>query len=353
MLAWVGSYAIFCGEAIDIAMSNREKISPMTAYYLRKLIQANQSQLAWAYDAEAHSVNPDRALVNSVSARLKVISSPKVLEKLVTLHQSLMTSEQGESQQIQSLESQIYEMLGLQRQISLEIENQLTSKNLNYSPQKYGNLLSQLYETIRKIDSIMSPGVTLRYLKKTCPDSNWQPMKFFTGSVSSAQVDQRIFIPNHALEVYEQWADLFCSQCDSIVSEVANERRITPEGTKVTPENPQSVGSDWSNLQQLTKITSWVANTPSPWRSRDVLKLLNAVSSKSVQLIGAEQTRSYLLESCPADKWCHLFLITEMGSIKYSGNICELVTKTRLHQLKVWMEQFWQRCEAIRVESPT
>lgn len=317
----------------------------MTAYYLRKLIHANQSQLIWNDNERSPSV--EQAIMNSVSERLRDIAFPSVIEQLVTLHQSLLTAEQTDRHQLHSLELQIYEILGLQKKKSLDTRSHSDLKKLNYSPQKYRNLLGQLYRTRRKLDSLINPKVTLNYLEKTCPDKSWRLISSASDRVHQP-IEKQILRTKNPLEIYERWTTLLCDLCESILPAMANEMKHIADGSSEEQNNERSIELAWLDLQQTANVAFLVSDALSPKRSRDALKLLNALICKSALLIGAIRTRTYLLESRPNDEWCHMFVITDIGTVKYSGNIRELVTNTRLKMFGQWMEQFWQMCEAMR-----
>lgn len=325
-------------------MRTANKISPMTSYYLRRLIQDNYTQLVRETENPESlvSVDQDSRLIDR--DRLQAINSPAVLEKLVALHQSLVATGQEDSPQIQSVEFQIFNMLGFEQTSMLPAHASSSPTLIKFSPQKCADLLNQLYGLRKKCDSLISPKVTYNYLKKSCPKDDWSQDEEVVRLVSLADEDKRELMTNNRLELYEQWTDSFLQQCEITLPQLAMEAEQRPARNS----NEDQTGTlDWMELRNSCSVAIFISNTPAPRRIRDILKTLNVLYQKSSALIGLDRSRDFLLMSRPNHEWCQLFRISEAGSVSFRGNVRELITNTRLTTFGEWMDTFWELCESL------
>ena len=110
-------------------MSSTIKLSPMTLYYLRKLLREKQGQLIWNH-ADLQQESFESFINTLVSSPENANIALDKLESFVQLRQTLLEEYAENLPPLQSVESAIYALLGL-KTISPQEQNDL-SKSSNY-----------------------------------------------------------------------------------------------------------------------------------------------------------------------------------------------------------------------------
>ncbi|MEM9137825.1 MAG: hypothetical protein AAGB01_10815, partial [Cyanobacteria bacterium P01_F01_bin.42] len=304
-----------------IGMDSVNRVSPMTTYYLRKLVESRLPNLGWKCLYPACDLPHN--FLDSVTTRVRNISYPSVLERLVSVHRTLCLRERTGTTHIQGIELQIYELLGLEHRA----EPNAYVVDPDLTPQKYRSLLGKVYGIVKRIGTLISPKVTRAYFQQLDPQTSPQ----INTKKKEPRLTQHRLQPATRFNVYEKW-----------ISPLGNrwEREQTPALNERT----------WFRLRQSVNIANFIATTPSPRRSDDLLRFLNSLSQECSSVFGCLRIRYYLLESRPEQEWCYSFIISDKNAITYCGNSRETITNVQFGFFGEWIEQFWQRCESYRSE---
>lgn len=333
-------------------MNNPDRLSPMTVYYLRRLLREKKTELTCNLPDQNAVIDLDDYLTQLSRGRIEDLISSKVLEHLVTLHQSLV-SHSGNKTQILDIESQIYEMLSLQWNPPVDIQDKDLIRLENFSPQKCREILRHLYEMKQKYEFLIGPKIVQNYLMKSRPDRDWE-------SVASAPCTQTVADSeredsmSHRLTIYEKWIMAFIQTCESILAQqekTSQKRQLDSQSNESGKNCHDSLTLTWVDVcQKVTQLVSASHNTTNR-RCRDLLKQMNLLLEKSEELLASDIAITYFLESRPQHSWCQMFQISGDGKVIFQGNSWELVTNSRFSLYVQWMKEFMHRCNASTPET--
>lgn len=199
-------------------MGQYQRLSPMTAYYLRKLLEVNQDRLMWKHPDLMGSINLDNIL-KQVGGSFSV--STDVLDRLVLIHQSLSTNPRTGTAQIQDIEFRIFDGLGLKK----------AGDFASSSPSKWEitlttgkDLVNQFNILRQKSVHLLGPKITYQYLLATRPDNDWyQVFKFTENSPISFGGEPLEPLSEEQLTLYLAWAHAFADKCSLIISDFDDE----------------------------------------------------------------------------------------------------------------------------------
>lgn len=94
-------------------MGQFQHFSPMTAYYLRQLLEKKHHQLNWSDSNSNTSITLDNILKHLETKGSGAARKLGLLDRFVFLHQSFASAYPDDSIQVQNIEIKIYECLDL------------------------------------------------------------------------------------------------------------------------------------------------------------------------------------------------------------------------------------------------
>ncbi len=204
-------------------MGPAQRLSPMTAYYLRKLIETNINQLAWKSPEYQGEISLDVILRPSYGG-LAVAGA--VLDQLVMLHQSLTKTYPADSPQVQDVETQIFEGLGLKIAPSTASDEGASIWGIDLHPTAHGSKITgrdlvHHFNAVReKGDHFLGPVITCRYLLETRPSDPWcHTFKFSEKEPISFGGTALAVIKDQHLLVYLQWVRNFAEKCSLVLTD--------------------------------------------------------------------------------------------------------------------------------------
>lgn len=197
----------------------------MTAYYLRKLIEDKQAQLAWKQSDCTQPITLDNIL-EQLSHEDPATSVPlDVLDRVVILHQSLSSSYDSDSPQVRDIEGKIYERLGVQWQQAS------AKKDLSDLPNATSkDLVNQLNALRKKSETLIGPKITHTYLLESRPDSDWC-RRFKVPEKGSISFEGNLMerLPEENLKLYISWANAFTEKCLGIIADFDQDNNSNAE----------------------------------------------------------------------------------------------------------------------------
>ncbi|NJN23697.1 MAG: hypothetical protein HC810_03990 [Acaryochloridaceae cyanobacterium RL_2_7] len=321
-------------------MSNAERVSPMTLYYLRRLIRAKRTELtsnSSMVDIENHL---DLFLSQSNDAGLEREISVRVLEQLVTLHQSLVVHASSDKAQIADIESQIYDMLSLQWKPSQGLSTDLGHLN-QFSPQKCREIIKTLYNMKQKYESLVSPKIVQNYLLKSCPSMDLTKIDSSQSIAVKPPLNEDTI--SSRLSIYEQWIHAFIQTLETVLAHHETAEAVAEnQPMESIPEEVPALS--WSAVCEAATQLAMATRESTPKRCRDLLKQMNHLLETSQGFMNPELAVQYFVATRPNQEWCHMFQLSPDDKVVFKGNSWAIVTHSYFSLYVQWMNAFIQKC---------
>ena len=318
-------------------MSSCERLSPMTLYYLRRLIHSKRTELSIQSPRGEVEGNLDQFLTQLNDLDFNGGISARVLEQLITLHQSLAETHSSANTQIEGIEAQIYNMLSLSWTQQEKYSRQKLGNLSQFSPQKCREIIKTLYCMKQKYESLASPKIVQNYLIKSCPhlDEN-KPGVNQVALVRSALDDKPI---DHRLSTYEQWINAFIQNLENILLQQASRESVSQHESAISgvEELPRL---SWSSVCENAIQIPTTSTKSRPKRCRDLLLHMNRLLEMSQGFMNPELAQQYFVSTRPTHEWCQLFQLSQDDKVLFKGNSWAIVTHSYFKLYVQWMEVF-------------
>jgi hypothetical protein len=202
------------------------KLSPMSSYYLRRLVQAHKEILLKSGDPEATAamvqLDPEGMLSRAGLTEGEIAQRVKELEVLTRAHQSLSSSGTY-PQEMKDLELQIFTLLGWNI-------SQNTAAEAN-SPQPISltgaealNILQDLFKTSV---GYLGGKISGDYLRGACPVEDWAyQLTIQKGNILELRCLSDQILDTSELANIKTWVIQFIQRCSTIIGgfhEIANQ----------------------------------------------------------------------------------------------------------------------------------
>ncbi len=214
-------------------------LTPMTRYYIRRLVQDQAVALGLLTEPLSGSDSQNSAFLDQ-AMDLENLSVTKIaeLDLLVRLHQSFSRLGLGHRAQVQHLESKLFGLLGLVYRS--ERYHAPTPPDLTALAEEYNQARVTLSQTLHYLNQISQVSrkylgdlITRNYWQLTRPHSSWfvdyeltdRAEIVYRGSDDSLLTDEQ-------LAQLQGWLDQFISQCQRVLprfTQMLTKANIAPE----------------------------------------------------------------------------------------------------------------------------
>jgi hypothetical protein len=203
------------------------KLSPMSSYYLRRLVQAHKDMLLSSGDAEFTAamiqLDPEGMLSRVGLSEGEIAQRVKELEVLTRAHQSLSSSGTY-PQELKDVETQIFTQLGWNISQAVASSETGASEAVALTGVDALTILQDLFKTSA---AYLGGKISGDYLKGSCPVEDWvNQLTIQKGNVLelSSLADQTL--NDSELASMKTWVIQFIQKCSTIIGgfhEIANQ----------------------------------------------------------------------------------------------------------------------------------
>jgi hypothetical protein len=205
-------------------MTGLTRLSPMTSYYLRKLLGERQETLI---NPQGDQINIETIIGQIGQSQSAGAGALRALDGLVQLHQTLATSYAAPESQLVELERQIFSALGLQAVIKSNSVHEGISLSQKLS---VGDCITILQKVRQGLVNYIGTTIVSNYLLESRPEGEWWEQ--FT-------IDRKqgvIYTGNSAEQLtpeqqqrFDQWVNLFTQRCAEIISDLGIGQEASPD----------------------------------------------------------------------------------------------------------------------------
>ncbi len=207
------------------------KLSPLTRYYVRRLLQQNAVALGLATEAIPMTDDSEDSAFFDQIIRLESLASTKLseLDLLVRLHQSLSRHGFAYQAYIQNLEIKLFAVMGLTLErhstgtgniSTTQLAGLVVLSGVNQPSVTLAEALEQLNQVSRVAKKFLGALIARNYWQSVRPYSSW----FVEYEISDAAeisygacTSQEVFLTPEQLAQLQAWLDSFVSRCQRVL----------------------------------------------------------------------------------------------------------------------------------------
>lgn len=192
-------------------MSETNRLSPMTSYYLRKFLEDKQSMLRGLLPDIPGEITLDRLFERMVRQGKSIDRQIGMIESLVNIHKSVTRNASPDSMEVINLNQRLFSSLGIEGKINRSVEQQESVSAVK-------DCLEMLNSLHTKALFFLGATISTKYLLASRPEEKWL-QKFQLAPNSTLKYDGQLdeLLRPEQVNSFEKWVDQYCDRCSHIM----------------------------------------------------------------------------------------------------------------------------------------